>query len=148
MKITICGSIAFYDEMLDLKAKLEKVGHKVKLPPFEIKNEKGEMISVKEYYELRKTTTDKNSWVWRQKGKSIKIHFKKEQWADAILVTNFDKNGIKGYVGGNTLMEMGVAFFLKKPIYLLNEIPEVSYKEEILGMFPVILFCDLLKIKK
>ncbi|MFA6552129.1 MAG: hypothetical protein WCT19_01355 [Candidatus Paceibacterota bacterium] len=148
MKITICGSIAFYDEMLGIKAKLEKAGHKVKLPPLQIKDNKGKMISVKEYYELRKTTTDKNSWVWKQKAKSIDEHFKKEKWADAILVTNYDKNGVKGYIGGNTLMEMGLAFFLKKKIFLLNEIPEVSYKEEILGMFPIILFCDLLKIKK
>jgi nucleoside 2-deoxyribosyltransferase len=146
MKITICGSIAFYDEMLELKAKLVKVGHKVKLPPLKIKNNKGKMISVKEYYEIRKKETNPSSWVWKQKSKSIKEHFKKEQWADAILVANYDKNGIKGYVGGNTLMEMGVAFFLKKPIYLLNEIPEVSYKEEIVGMFPIVLKDNLTKI--
>ena len=63
------------------------------------------------------------------------------------MIANYDKNNIKGYIGGNTLMEMGLAFFLKKKIYLLNEIPELSYKEEILGVLPIILNGDLSKIK-
>lgn len=29
--------------------------------------------------------------------------------SDAILVLNYDKKGIKNYIGGNTLMEMGFA---------------------------------------
>jgi len=63
-------------------------------------------------------------------------------------VLNYDKKGVKGYVGGNTLMEIGVAFFLSKPIYLLNDIPEdVSYAEEILGMMPIVINGDLAKIK-
>ena len=49
MKITICGSIAFFDEMMAVKNDLEKMGHEVKLPPTEIPNEQGEMISIKEY---------------------------------------------------------------------------------------------------
>jgi len=43
-------------------------------------------------------------------------------------------------------MEMGLAFFLKKKIYLLNQIPELSYKEEVLGMRPIILGGDFSKI--
>lgn len=35
--------------------------------------------------------------------------------------------------------EMGLAFHLGKPIYLYNPIPEISYKEEILGMKPVVM---------
>ena len=62
-------------------------------------------------------------------------------------VCNYDKKDIKGYIGGNTLMEMGLAFFLKKKIYLLNEIPEISYKEEILGVKPIIIIGDLSKIE-
>jgi len=44
-------------------------------------------------------------------------------------------------------MEMGLAFYLKKKIYLLNEVPELPYKEEILGVKPIILNGDLSKIK-
>ena len=67
-------------------------------------------------------------------------------WADAALVANFDKNGVVGYIGANTLIEMGVAFYRKKPIYVLNSIPEMSYTEEILGMQPIVVNGDLAKI--
>ena len=33
MKITICGSIAFFDEMLKVKEDLESRGHTVQIPP-------------------------------------------------------------------------------------------------------------------
>lgn len=143
MKITLCGSIAFYDEMMEVKQALETLGHEVKLPPHEIKNEQGAMIPVKEYYAQRKAATEDTGWIWERKAEAIANHFDKVKWADAILVTNYDKNGIAGYIGGNTLMEMGVAFFLGKPVYLLNSIPAVSYKEEILGMKPVMLSGNL-----
>jgi len=147
MKITLCGSISFYDEMLKVKKELEKMGHEVKLPPTEIKNKEGKMIPVSEYYLLRKKETSENSWIWDRKAELIKIHYKKEEWCDVLLVTNYDKNGIKGYIGGNTLIEMGVAFYLDKPIYLLNQIPEISYKEEILGMRVIAINGDLKAIK-
>lgn len=139
MKITICGSIAFYDEMRDIKKRLENLGHQVKLPPFEIKDEAGNMIPVKQYYEIRKVASDDTGWIWERKKEAMKKHFDKVVWADAILVTNYDKKGVVGYVGSNTLMEMGLAFHLDKPIYLLNAIPEIGCKEEILGMQAVIL---------
>lgn len=61
MKITLCGSITFYDGMLDMKIKLEQLGHLVKLPPSEVKNENGDTISVKEYHQIRKAETDGTS---------------------------------------------------------------------------------------
>lgn len=33
MKITICGSIAFFDKMQDAKKKLEKMGHEIDYRP-------------------------------------------------------------------------------------------------------------------
>jgi len=66
---------------------------------------------------------------------------------DAILVLNYDKNGIKNYIGGNTLMEIGFAHVNDKKIFLLNPVPEeVSYKDEIKAMVNVILKGDLNKI--
>ncbi len=64
------------------------------------------------------------------------------------MVCNYPKNDIDGYIGANTLIEMGLAFYLEKPIYLLNPIPEISYKEEILGMKPIVLNGDLEKISE
>ena len=139
MKITICGSIAFYDKMLEIKRELEELKHEVDLPPFEIKDDKGRMIPVLEYYRIRKSETSDDSWVWNEKERAIRNHFDKIVWADVILVVNYDKNNVPGYIGGNTFLEMGIAFFLKKKIFLLNPIPEVSYREEILGMKPIVI---------
>lgn len=165
MKITICGSVAFQDKILPLKENLEKLGHEVKIWPSEIRDDKGRLISVQEYYKIRQTANNDEKWVWDRKAEAIMEHFDKIAWSDAILVANYDKvvealphlpphstsprsaNNVKGHIGGNTLMEIGLAFFLKKKIYLLNEVPELSYKEEILGVKPVILNGDLTKIQ-
>src|SRR3989338_6368194 len=146
MRITICGSIAFYDEMQKIKQDLEVMGRKVQLPPEKVIDERGEEISVKKYYDIRKMANDKENWVWDRKSEAIMNHFKKIELADAILVLNYEKNGVPGYIGGNTLMEIGLAFFLKKKIYFLNEIPELSYKEELLGVKSIVIGGDLNKI--
>ncbi len=58
------------------------------------------------------------------------------------------KNGVLNYVGANTLLEMGLAFYLKKPIFLLNPIPEgVGYVEEMKGLHPIVINGDLKLIK-
>jgi len=146
MKITICGSIAFYKEMEEVKEQLEKLGHEVKLPPSQFEDGNGNTISASQYYAIRKTSSDNEGWVWDRKEMAMKKHFDKVAWSDAILVLNYAKNNIQGYVGGNTLMEAGLALFLDKKIYLLNSIPEISYKEEILGLKPVVINGDLTKI--
>jgi diphthamide synthase subunit DPH2 len=146
MRITICGSIAFYDKMLGVKEKLEGLGHEVELPPSEVKDENGEMIPVKEYYEKRKSETDDTSWIWERKEETMRMHFDKVEWSDAILVLNCDKKDIAGYIGANTLIEMGIALHLHKKIFLLNTVPEIDYKEEILGMRPTVINGDLVKI--
>ncbi|TSC52342.1 MAG: Uncharacterized protein LiPW39_603 [Parcubacteria group bacterium LiPW_39] len=67
---------------------------------------------------------------------------------DAVLICNFDKNGIKNYIGGNTLMEIGFAHVNNKKIFLLNPIPEeISYADEIKVMVDEIIFGDLSRIK-
>ena len=135
MKITICGSITFYDKRLEMKKQLEQLNHQVKLPPEENAN----LSSVKEYYARRKNETNKDNWIWDKKEKAMKLHFQKVEWGNAVIILNYNKNNISNYIGTNTLLEMGLAFHLNKKIFLLNNIPEISYKEEILGMKPVIL---------
>ena len=61
----------------------------------------------------------------------------------------FEKHGVQNYIGGNVLMEMSLAFWLKKPIYILNELPEESaFEEEIKGMEPVLLHGDVSVLPK
>ncbi len=147
MKITLCGSIAFNDEALSIKKELEELGYEVRLWPTHIEDSDNNLIPIQEYYKIRKKAIDDDKWVWDRKAKAMMDHFNKVAWSDIILVLNYDKNNIKGYIGGNTLMEIGLAFYLKKKIYLLNEIPELSYKEEILGVKPIIINNDLSKIE-
>lgn len=85
--------------------------------------------------------------IWELKRGAINDHFEKIDWADAILVVNPEKRGVLGYVGGNTLIEIGVAFYTKKHIYILNTVSStLSYKQEIMGMSPTMLRGDLSKI--
>ena len=146
MKITICGSIAFYDEMLKVKGELESLGHEVKLPPIEVKDKNGNIISVQKFYELRKNETSDDSWIWERKNEAMKQHFNKIEWSEGVLILNCDKKGVENYIGGNTLLEMGVALHLGKKMFILNDIPDLSYKEEVLGMKPFVIRGDLSKI--
>ncbi len=146
MKVTICGSIAFYEKMEEVKKQLEELGHEVKIPPNRMVKENGDEIPVMEVYKQRKATKTEEGWLWDRKEEAIRWHFEKIEWSEVILVLNYDKNDIMNYIGGNTFLEMGVAFHLKRNIYLLNPIPEIGYKEEILGMKPIILNNNLEKI--
>jgi hypothetical protein len=147
MKITICGSVAFNEKAFSVKKELEELGHEVRIWPSEVKDQQGNLIPIEEYYQVRKKAGENEKWVWERKAEAVMNHFNKVSWSEAILVLNYDKKEIKGYIGGNTLMEMGIAFFLKKKIYLLNEIPEMPYKEEILGVKPILLNGKLEDIK-
>jgi len=133
--------------MQEIKKELEKMGHEVDLPPAKVKGKNGNIITVQEYYKLRKENTDDGSWIWERKKEAMKNHFDKVALSDAVLVLDHQKNKINGYIGANTLIEMGLAVHLNKLIYLLNPIPEISYKEEILGMKPIVISGDLSKIR-
>ena len=81
------------------------------------------------------------------KGDLIRGYFEKMKNYDAVLVVNPEKRGVRGYVGGNTLIEMAFAHVLGKQLYTLYALPEVSYSAEIIAMHPVVLRGDLSKIK-
>ncbi len=130
MKIAICASMFFEKEILKLRDKLKKLDYDVIVPFLT------EKIVGKEKQDQLKLEKD-----------LIKYYFKKIKKVDAILVPNWNKNNIKNYIGANTLIEMGFAFVLDKKIFLLNPIPEISYKSEIEAMKPIILNGDLSKIK-
>lgn len=59
---------------------------------------------------------------------------------DVLLILNYTHRGIKNYVGGNSFMEMVLAYYLNKPIYLLNDIPNnMTYSEEIKALYPIVI---------
>ncbi len=134
MTITICGSIVFMDQMIKVQEQLLSMGIKqVYIPVGFAEGEKKSDISEEDG--SRKIEHN-----------LIKRHHDKILKSDAILVLNYDKNGIENYIGGNTLLELGFAFVNDKKIFLLNPIPNMQYSPEIIGMQPSILNGDLTKI--
>ncbi|MEI6499234.1 MAG: hypothetical protein WCO23_04675, partial [bacterium] len=120
MKITICGSMKHADKMVAAYRELEKLGHEpiMHADVFGIADGTNKALIdgiVQDHAEVKK------------KYNFIKIWHGLIMGSDAILVCNYDKNGIKNYVGGNTLMEIGFAYTADKKIFLMNNIPtEVS----------------------
>ncbi|HLD77495.1 MAG TPA: hypothetical protein VJB16_00555 [archaeon] len=147
MKVCVCGSIAFYDQMALVKKELEKAGHEVDIPHSEFTDGNGNAMAIKDAYAFRQTAKREQAWVWAEKRNALEGHFRKVGWADAILVLNYEKKGVPGYVGANTLIEMGLALYLKKKIFLLNPVPEQGSTEELLGMQPIVLDGDLTKVR-
>ena len=150
MKITICGSIGFYIEMESARDELAKYGHEVKIPELALEVPQefggGKKVYFGQYIEQNGgiDAFSAEHKIWDMKEGAINDHFKKIDWCDGILVINHEKRGINGYIGGNTLIEIGVAFYLKKKIYILNPVSsEISYKQEIMGMKPVMLNSNL-----
>src|SRR3989344_4326643 len=146
MKITMCGSIGFYKEMESARDDMLKLGHEVKIPELALEVPKefggGKKVYFGNYIEQNGgiDAFAQDHKIWDLKKDAIKDHYEKIDWCDAILVINHEKRGVKGYVGGNTLIEIGVAFYLNKPVYILNPISsELSYKQEIYGTKPILL---------
>jgi hypothetical protein len=79
----------------------------------------------------------------------IREHMRKIETADAILVVNVLKDSIENYIGANTFGEMQYAFYLQKPIFLLNPIPNQPYiADELASMDIVVLNNDLTRISE
>ncbi len=133
--ITICTSASFYKQAWKVKQNLEKMGFQVWVPITAKKMNQTGNYKVSHY-----KTWYEDSRQYTRKAYLMRKHFDEVKKADAILVVNLKKKGIEGYIGGNVLMEMGLAFYLKKRIYLWREVPKnVSNYEEIVGMRPVII---------
>ena len=133
--IVICSSASFYEKLFPIEKEIKKLGFKTALPKTAIKMKRRNSFDVNFY-----KTWNKNPNDYHKKRELMNHHFNKIIKGDAILVTNFDKNGIAGYIGGNVFMEITIAYHYKKPIFILNDIADDSLiKEEIIGVNPVFL---------
>lgn len=140
MRITICGSVKFADKLVDIYRQLEKLGHEP------VMHEDMFGIADGTAKELIDGIGLDHSEV-KKKHNFIKLWYNLIVGSDAILVCNFDKNGIKNYIGGNTLMEIGFAHVNDKKIFLLNPVPEdVPYTDEIKAMVDSVIEGDLSKV--
>lgn len=138
MTIAICGSMKFHNQMREVKKTLENMGHTAPVP---------KSIELMDTVGYVHPTADEARIQAKIQHDFIREHFRKIEQAEAILVLNYDKKGIKNYIGGNTFLEMGLAFWLGKKIYLLNPIPAMDYLTEMHAMQPVILHGNLAEIR-
>ncbi len=141
MEITLCGSSAFRQKKVEIMDKLIELGHEPIIHPHYIESVREgrkdimERINSGEHAQLK---IENNYIMW---------YYRAIVGSDAVLVVNLKKNEINNYIGGNALMEIAFAYVNNKKIYLLNNIPEISYKDEIIAMQPIIINNDLSKIK-
>jgi hypothetical protein len=144
MKIAICGSLNFTHEIKQLADELTGLGFEVHIPISSEKILRGE-------FSLDEIKQEKESGAFADRAikyDSIRAYWQVINGSSAILVANFDKHGTQNYIGGNTFLEMGFAHVLNKPIYLLNDIPDMIYTDEIRAMQPIVINGDLLRINK
>jgi len=150
MKITICGSIEFTPQILGVKSELEKLGHSVAIPLFSQKIAQGE-LSLDEFKNKKELDGGDINIRNNQSEDLIRRYWDLIKNSDAILVLNLEKRGLKNYIGGSVLMEMGFAYGHNKKIFLYNPLPEKSerihYLDEIIDMDPIIINSDLTLIK-
>lgn len=138
--IFLCSSMAFYKELVEIEEKLKEKGFTVYIPVSAAIMKKKNDFKVSHFKEGALSA--------KQKGQFIHRNFKKIAQSNSILVINNEKNGAKGYIGANVLMEIGLAYYLKKKIFIWNPIEgDVSHKEELLAFGVKFINKDLNKIQ-
>jgi hypothetical protein len=137
MKIGIISSMQFVNKMVEVRNELNKAGHDAFASKF------CESMVGKSNEEIEKIKLDQ-----KYNKDAIREFWDSMQGADAVLVLNFDKNGIRNYIGGNTLLEIGFAYVLEQKIFLWNDIPNMAYcRTEIEAVRPIVINGDINKIK-
>lgn len=140
MKIMICGSMTFSKEMVDAKNKLNELGHPAKVPC-------DTDLHIKDTEFIDDLDADYEHCV---KNNIMKTSMDDIAESDAILVINYPKNGVNGYIGTSTLMETGLAYYLGKKIFLMFPTPlpsEARWAHEIKIFQPKVINGDFSLIK-
>ncbi len=136
MKIGVAGSMQHTEKMIKICDDLRALGHEVFMSKFG-----GEYVG--------KNDAEKEKLKLHHKYNfdAIREFWKPMQDADALVVANYDKHGIKNYIGGNSFLEMGFAHVLGQKIYLMSPLPDMPYYgTEIIAMKPIVLNGDLSKV--
>lgn len=140
MTIFISSSMTFTEKILEVKKQLEEKGFTVLIP---LETEE----LAKDPHTIESFKVDLANG---QETAILKKNFDEVAKADALLTLNLDKRGIKGYVGPSALMEMGLAYYLGKKLFLWQEVPhweEVPWGYEVRLMQPKVLSGDLSQIQ-
>lgn len=132
--IVLCSSGSFYEHVNQIAAELEKKGYKTVVPATAYK-----MLKSGDYDIAKVKGWIENPTLFKLKHQLAMAHFEEVAKGDAVLIVNDDKPDWQNYIGPNSTMEWGVAYYLGKPVFILNGVPKDSNcYEEVYGMATVI----------
>jgi hypothetical protein len=120
VKVAVCGSMAFIDEMEALAAALRVRGEVVHTPVRDEKDFDGDRLALGEAADRKRHYLTGYLEVIRA--------------VDVVLIANFERNGVEGYVGPNALVEAAFGHALGKRVVLLNRPGRQPCRVEILAM--------------
>jgi hypothetical protein len=142
-RVLISTSLDFAPKLGELVGHLQRMGFQVNLPPTA-----QEILAGKVTPEAIRKEKEGGTFHNRSiQSDAIRRYFELIKTTDALLVTNFQKNGVPNYVGGNAFLEMGFAHVLRKRLFLLFDIPQMGYSDEIRAMQPTCLKGSLQNLK-
>lgn len=139
MKIAIIGSMKFTKDMVMIQKQLNDLGHTAVIPV-------GTEPHLKD-----QTFVDNldDNLAFCIEHDIMRRNFQQVALNEAVLVLNYKRNGIEGYIGVSALLEMGIAHYLNKKIFLIQKTPDfkdVRWAHEVAIMQPTIVHGDLTKI--
>lgn len=120
MKISICGSMVFVDQFEALAETLRADGYAVCTPVREEAAARWEEMSQGEAVAL--------------KVGYISNYLEEIRSSDVVLIANYAKGAVAGYVGANSLIEAAFGFALGKPVAFLFEPGEQPCRLEALSL--------------
>jgi len=138
MRIFLVASMNFYPKLIEVQSQLIDIGHEVEIP-----------ISAKMMVDAGSfdPSSFKGSYTNQQKKDFFRNNLDRMKGCDAILIINEEKNGIAGYIGTSVIMEIGIAFYLNKKIYLWNPMSsDAAYKPEVDAFEAIIINQDFSQI--
>ena len=112
--------MSFLGEMEQLAENLRRDGFRVTTPAPEERGLDWETLT------LRDAVTLKRDF--------LNDYFETIRQCDLVLIANYAKHGIKGYIGANSLMEAACGHALGKPVIFLNPIGDQPCQLEALAI--------------
>jgi hypothetical protein len=139
MKIFIAGSMSFAKEIIETKVQLKRLGFDSYFAPDTYDCFKNPHLKLNEDLDHC------------EQNDIIRACMNVQKQCDAILLLNYPKDGVDGYIGSNCLIELGLAYYLKQMIFLLHAPPspeKARYHVEVMHMKPIILKGNINGVKR
>jgi len=107
MKLCLSGRMTSIEQIEKLSDLLNSLGHETSVPSRGTEPHMAERLAQAQTHE--------------KKAIFVEDHLEKIRESDGVVIANFDKNGVSGYVGPSALMEAAMAYALGKQLFVLND---------------------------